>query len=314
MGSDNNKRDTVRLEDTDITHVVTEDTFKRAFEEAGKTPPAFVCLVGPPKYQGKRWVIRKPNLTIGRTIENDIFIDDFSVSKSHAKISFSEGNVLISDLESTNKTVINGKIVPSFVAILLQENDQIKLGNVILKFLEKGSLESVSFQKSYDLRLRDPLTGIFNRGAMLSRAEEEFKRADTLNSELSVIIIDIDHFKEVNDTYGHAAGDYVLKEMTKVVQHHVIRSEDFFARYGGEEFIVILSDMPIGRATEVAERIREAIEKHDFDFEDQNIPITISAGIASKSGATEDWDELFKKADQACYKSKRDGRNRITAL
>lgn len=314
MASNNNGKDIQGSGDTDITLVLDEDTLKGTLEKVGKVPPALVCLVGTPKYQGKRWEIVKPHLMIGRAIDNDIVVDDFSISKLHAKMTYNGEIVTIADLESTNKTSINKIMIPPHTEFPLQNNDQVKLGKVIFKFLEKGSLESVSLQNTWELRLRDNLTGIYNREALSSKAEEEWKRANILNTALSLIVFDIDHFKDVNDTFGHDAGDYVLKEMSRIIQDRAIRSEDFFARYGGEEFIVILMDSPIEKATDVAERIRKVMEKHDFAFEGQKISVTISAGIASKDRDTESWDDLFKKADQACYKSKHDGRNRITVF
>ena len=310
----NNKKDEKQSDDADITLVISEDTFRGTLEEVGKVPPALVCLVGPSKYQGKRWTFTKSHVMIGRALENDIVVDDASVSKFHAKIYYGEGDVTITDLGSTNKTIINGRMLSPHVAAALQNNDQIKLGKLILKFLEKGSLESVSLHKTWELRLRDPLTGIYNREAMLQKAEEEFKRSEVLTTDLSVIVFDIDYFKQVNDTFGHVAGDYVLKEMARVTQQHAIRAEDFFARYGGEEFIVILSGSPIEKAIEIAQRIRKAIEEHDFTFEKQNISITVSAGIASKGRDAQSWDDLFKKADKALYKSKQAGRNRVSVF
>jgi diguanylate cyclase (GGDEF)-like protein len=131
---------------------------------------------------------------------------------------------------------------------------------------------------------------------------------------MSIIIFDIDDFKEVNDNHGHLAGDYVLKEMAHVVKHQAIRSNDYFARYGGEEFVLILSNSSLDEGVTVAERIRSIIEKHDFYFEGKRLPITVSAGVACRDLETKGWEELFQKADQACYESKRDGRNRVTAL
>jgi two-component system cell cycle response regulator len=310
--NEKDKKDIDPSDETDITLVLSEDTFRGALEEADKIPPALVCLVGPPKYQGKRWAITKSHVMIGRTLGNDIIVDDLSVSKSHAKIYCGDRDVTITDLESTNKTIINGRKLTPHIPFALQNNDQVKLGKLIFKFLEKGSIESVSLHKTWELRLRDPLTGIYNREALLLKVEEEFKRAEALTADLSVIIFDIDHFKQVNDTYGHAAGDYVLKEMARITQKQAIRSQDFFARYGGEEFIVILSGSPIEKATEIAERIRKAIEEHDFTFEGQKFSITVSAGIAAKGRDTQIWDDLFKKADKALYKSKRNGRNRVS--
>ena len=301
-------------EETDITAIADGIILKDAIEKAQKAPPALVCLFGPPRYQGKRWVITKGELVIGRALQSDIFIDERSLSKSHAMISCKGENVFVTDLDSKNSTTVNDKAVPPYATHRLRQSDHLKVGNVVLKFLEQGSLESLSHQMSYDMRLQDPLTGIFNRGALLTKAEEEFGRAVISNSSMSVIFLDLDHFKKVNDTYGHDAGDYVLKEMVRVVQEKVIRSEDFFARYGGEEFVLILQNSPLEMAEKVAERIRSTIESHEFQFEGERLAVTLSAGVASRGPDTKTWDDILKKADKACYKSKQAGRNCVSTL
>jgi len=124
-------------------------------------------------------------------------------------------------------------------------------------------------------------------------------------------LIDIDHFKKVNDTFGHPAGDYVLKEITKVISTRLIRGNDFFARSGGEEFVLLLLGSNLKTAEEVAERIRQTLEAHHFHFEGKDIPITISAGVAIKTEADDNWEKVYDRSDKALYHSKNSGRNMV---
>jgi diguanylate cyclase (GGDEF)-like protein len=194
----------------------------------------------------------------------------------------------------------------------LRNNDQVKTGNVIFKFLERGNIESMTAAQTFDRVQTDALTGVNNKGALINHAPGAFKKAEMLGVPLSVLTFDIDHFKKVNDTYGHPAGDYVLREITKVVKSRLIRENDFFARSGGEEFVLILLGSNQTQAAEVASRIRQTIQNHVFQFEGQRIPVTISLGVASKTSADKDWNGIFERADKALYQSKNQGRNRVT--
>lgn len=299
-------------EDLEKTSVLTSETLKITLDSANKTPATLVLLVGPASSIGKQWQLSGSDLVIGRSPNNSIFIDDRSVSKSHAKFVLAGKDTLVMDLESTNKTVINSQPIPPLTTVKLKNNDQIKVGNVIFKFLEKGNIEAVSAQKAFDRSQLDALTGAYNRGALNAYAPEAIKRSDLIGMPLSLIIFDIDHFKKVNDTHGHAAGDYVIKEIARIVKDKLIRSEDFFARYGGEEFVLVLSATAVSISANVAERIRATIENHNFEFETTKIPITVSAGVAVRSPNGVTWDELFEKSDAALYKSKNRGRNQVS--
>ncbi|MCB0411417.1 MAG: GGDEF domain-containing protein [Bdellovibrionales bacterium] len=297
---------------SDKTSVLQSVTFKLRLAQAGQAPPSLVLLVGPASSVGRQWPIEDSDRIIGRSPSAHIYVDDRSVSKSHAKLILGGGDVSILDLESTNKTVVNGKVLQPLVPIRLANNDQIKTGNVIFKFLERGNVETVGFAQTYDRSQRDPLTGISNRAGLNVKAAESFKRSNLLGIPFSLIVFDIDHFKKVNDTYGHLAGDYVLAEISSVISNKLIRENDFFARTGGEEFCLLLLGSSIKIATEVAERIRHTIESHNFVFEGQKIPITISAGVALKIDGDPDWEPLYDRADKALYVSKRGGRNKVT--
>lgn len=308
-----------RFDDDDHGHeekttVVRGDTFKVRLEEATKAPPCLVMLEGPAGYVGRQWPIDKNDIIIGRSMSSSIFVDDRSVSKSHAKLALSSGDVYIVDLESTNRTVVNDDSIPPLVPVKLANNDQIKTGNVLFKFLERGSIEAHAIEQLQTKSEKDPLTGIFNKGALQIKGAESFKRAKLLKVPLSIAVFDIDHFKKINDTHGHSAGDFVLKELAAVIGNKLIRLDDFFARYGGEEFVVILFGSNIVQAAEIGERLRATIESHTFVFQGTKIPVTISVGVAAKEPEMSLWEELFAKADTALYTSKKGGRNRVTSV
>lgn len=296
----------------DKTSILTSDTLKVHLERADKSPPTLVLLVGPASSIGKQWSLEGDNLVIGRSPSSPIYVDDRSISKSHAKIIVQGDGAHIMDLESTNKTIVNNKPVSPLTTASLTNNDQIKVGNVIFKFLEKGNIEAISNKKTFDRTQIDAMTGAYNKGALLAYAPEAIKRSDLVGMPISVIIFDIDHFKKVNDTYGHAAGDYVIKTLASLIKDKLTRGEDFFARFGGEEFVLALSGAPLHVAAEVAERIRANVEVQKFEFENIKMPITISLGVASRDAGGDNWDLLFEKADQALYKSKKRGRNQVS--
>jgi diguanylate cyclase (GGDEF)-like protein len=294
------------------TSVLQSDTFKLRIAQAGQAPPALVLLVGPAASVGRQWPLEDTDRIVGRAPNAHVFVDDRSVSKFHAKLVLSAGDVSIIDLESTNKTVVNGKIIQPLVPVKLKNNDQIKIGNIIFKFLERGSIETVASAQTFDRSNTDALTGIANRGALNTQAPESFKRSSLIGIPLSLLIFDIDKFKSVNDSFGHPAGDYVLQEVAKVVRDKLIRGNDFFARSGGEEFCLLLLGTPPPLAEEIAERIRATIESHAFMFEGTMIPITISLGVAYKMESDQSWEEIYERADKAMYHSKNSGRNRVS--
>ena len=299
-------------EDLEKTSVVTSETLKSTLDTANKTPAALVLLVGPASSIGKQWHLSSSDIVIGRSPNSTIFVDDRSVSKSHAKFMLNGSDVIVMDLESTNKTVINQQTIAPLTPVALKNNDQIKVGNVIFKFLEKGNVETVASKAAFDKSQLDALTGIYSKGALQAYSPEAIKRSDMTGGPLSLIVFDIDHFKKVNDTHGHAAGDYVIQEIARLVKDKLIRSEDFFARFGGEEFVLVVSSSDIPVSANIAERIRATIEAHTFEFEGKKMPITISAGVSVRRPKGDGWDQLFEKADKALYQSKNRGRNLVS--
>jgi diguanylate cyclase (GGDEF)-like protein len=160
------------------------------------------------------------------------------------------------------------------------------------------------------MALFDDLTGSLSRAAFYQQAEKEFTRARRYHRPLSTLMIDIDHFKRVNDAYGHAAGDHVLIIFTEAVQE-IIRSTDFMGRVGGEEFAILMPDTTLTAACHLAERIRERVNKYPYLAKDRLIEITASLGVAELQAADQDFHALLKRADEALYSAKQAGRNRV---
>ena len=163
------------------------------------------------------------------------------------------------------------------------------------------------------MALVDPLTGLSNRRYLETHLASLLLNVTNRGGALSLMILDIDHFKSVNDTWGHGAGDEVLKAFASRVKR-MVRQVDLPCRYGGEEFVVIMPDTPMSVAASIAERVRAAVQGELFSIEDgaRSIPITVSIGIAESMGVN-DPDALFRRADKALYRSKNSGRNRVTA-
>jgi len=161
-----------------------------------------------------------------------------------------------------------------------------------------------------NMALFDSLTGALSRAAFLQHAEKEFIRAKRYNRPLSVIMIDIDHFKQVNDLYGHAAGDHVLQIFVEAIEEE-IRSTDILGRVGGEEFTLLLPDTPIRAASYLAERVRERISKYPYIAGKKLIEVTASLGVTVLTDTDGHFKEMLHRADQALYKAKHAGRNRV---
>ena len=245
-------------EGTDKTAVLQGDqlTLNNELKKAKEQEACLIIIRGTP--QGNRYFLTQKEMTIGRDPNADISVADQGISRKHAKVTKEEGKVRLTDLGSSNGTFINDKRLQPGDSVILAKEDMIKLGNTILKYLPAGELEILFYGNLGSAAHTDPLTRIYNKGYLLEALEAEFKRAKALHTEFSLLFFDLDHFKKINDTYGHDAGDYVLKELTSLVKSSQLRPKDIFARYGGEEFVILLANTGSKAATEMAERIRSA--------------------------------------------------------
>jgi diguanylate cyclase (GGDEF)-like protein len=261
--------------------------------------------------QGHRFFLNQKEILIGREPAAEICLNDQGISRRHAQIIMENEAIYFLDLGSSNGSFVNNRRLNANEKVRLAKEDMIKLGSTILKYLPKGELEILFYGALGSAAHTDSLTKIYNKGYLLEALEAEFKRARALHSDFSIIFFDLDHFKKVNDTYGHDAGDYVLKEMTHVVRTSHVRPKDIFARYGGEEFVLLLSNTSGKDAREIAERIRAGIETHPFIYEGKRIPVTTSLGVTELIAGMESAQTLLKKADQALYAAKSGGRNQV---
>jgi two-component system cell cycle response regulator len=246
---------------------------------------------------------------IGRGTAATIRLGDDGISRRHARVIAENNTVRIEDLGSSNGTLVNGNLVKE---VVLRDGDKIQFGSsTILKFTYHDKLEE-NFQRAmYDAALRDDLTKAFNKKYFIDRIEQEVVLARKHNAALSLVMFDVDHFKHVNDTFGHVAGDYVLAKLAEITQG-IVRTEDVFARYGGEEFAILCRGVALLSAGSLAERLRGCVEATELVFDMREIPVTISLGVAAFPDVqAQNGTELIGAADEALYAAKHAGRNRV---
>jgi diguanylate cyclase (GGDEF)-like protein len=258
---------------------------------------------------GHRYPICDEPLVIGRGDDCNVRIQDHSVSRKHARIEPTPHGVYVTDLVSTNGTFINDLAIEG--TVLIHDGDYLRIGNCIYRFLAGGNVEAEYHEEIYRLIIIDALTQIHNQRYMIEFLDRELIRSARHGRPLAFLLFDLDLFKNINDQMGHLAGDFTLRELAACIRT-TVRREDLFARYGGEEFAVVLVETPPKEALEVAERIRQTVEKQAFTFDDNTFHVTISMGVACTTGdeslTTKD---MIQIADQRMYEAKRAGRNRV---
>jgi diguanylate cyclase (GGDEF)-like protein len=271
------------------------------------------CLVhiyptGP--VMGTRYSLGDGPVMIGRTSDCEIQNTDGSVSRCHARIERQEdGEYGVTDLGSTNGTFVNHALQRGGV---LKDGDYLRVGNCIYRFLAGGNLEAHYHEEIYRLTVIDGLTHVHNRRAMNEFLDRELARSARYNRPLAVVLVDIDHFKAVNDKMGHLAGDLALQELCARIRP-IVRQDEMLARYGGEEFAVVLPEADLADATAAGERLRQVIEARPFVFNDKPYTVTVSVGVAVLSHPNDTASSLLSRADQNLYTAKRTGRNRVVA-
>ncbi|MEE2961057.1 MAG: GGDEF domain-containing protein [Myxococcota bacterium] len=274
-----------------------------------KAETTIVLVVFQGKDIGKKYSLTSGENILGRASTCSVPLLAEGVSREHAMIVLDRGSVILKDLDSTNGTFVNDQKVGR---VALKNGDFIKVGDIVLKFISGGAIETEFLDDMYDLTTLDPLTQVFNKRYFLATLDDELQRSRRYGRSLAVVMFDLDHFKKVNDTYGHQAGDSVLKVLAKIVSEGV-RSCDIFCRYGGEEFGIILPETSIEEALQVCEKIRGLVEVNVFKHGEKIIPVTISLGLAGTQ--TEEpcpeRAELIALADGKLYEAKHRGRNRV---
>jgi diguanylate cyclase (GGDEF)-like protein len=192
----------------------------------------------------------------------------------------------------------------------LHHGDQVQVGRTILKFLVSGHIESAYHEEIYRLVATDGLTGLSNRRAFEDALGREFSRSTRYGRAMSVLMIDVDHFKRVNDVHGHLAGDAALRQVGAALRGN-IRRDDLAGRMGGEEFAVLLPEIEHADALRVAEKLRACIRERRIVYEGASIPLSVSVGVATRSERDKQPVDLLRRADEALYAAKRAGRDRV---
>lgn len=268
----------------------------------------FIVLAG--ESAGEMFRIEPSGAVIGRAADVDLRLRDDGVSRRHARVLITGGQATVEDLGSANGTLVNGEPVTRAV---LRDGDKIQVGaTTILKFTYADELEESLRRRMHDAALYDALTKACNKQHFLQRLDGEVSYAKRHRGPLALLMLDIDHFKRINDTFGHPAGDRVLAALGQIVKG-TVRTEDLFARYGGEEFAVLCRGTDSDGAAALAERLRERVQAAALDCGGRPIAVTVSIGVATWLDQPDSSKKLIDDADQALYKAKRAGRNRVVA-
>ncbi len=295
------------MNDNKVTQIINYDSFE------DHKQPVLVVISGNLLDIGRILMIGRSSKVIGRDPETDFSLNDNQISRRHFiihRVENRDGDLVldIEDLNSTNGTLVNGRSVKRGW-VKLGETIAIGDETILLFRLESNSKIHTPM---YPLRLisKDPLTSVFNRRAFEQIMTHEHEKAVTVNQPYCILMLDVDHFKKINDTYGHPTGDIVLKTLAQRLSGQ-IRSNDIIARVGGEEFAIFVPEQNIGGGFLLAERLRKNVMGLSFEGVDPQLGITISIGISSADPISDFTPQLvYLAADNALYQAKRNGRNR----
>ncbi len=249
---------------------------------------------------------------IGRAADNTLQLPDGSISRYHSFLGVDdEGQVRLSDLGSTNGTFINERRIPENTPIRVEDGDRLQFGaNVLVKFIRPDPCDEQFQREMFERTVRDSLTGLYNRAYFLAQFGALADRSGIKGLGVAVLLLDIDHFKRVNDQYGHDVGDTVLREVANVLRQ-ATRSDDLVARYGGEEFVVALPVAAPDGATDRAEHLRTLLASRRILAVGTPLHVTTSIGVAfTPADRPRSIASLLASADRGMYQAKNSGRDR----
>ncbi|MFZ1614172.1 MAG: GGDEF domain-containing protein [Holophaga sp.] len=283
-------------------------------EDSMQEPCGYALVVYAGSQMGRLFPIAVGENLIGRSPAAGITLLDEEVSRIHGRLVLEAtpdgGTLTLEDLKSTNGSFVNGKAVERLTQ--LQPGDRLAIGGHVLKLVAMDTLERTFHETLLDQSTKDPLTGMANRGAILADLQSRFDLSRRHGRSLSVIMCDLDHFKRINDTYGHGAGDHVLSAFGELLRQN-LRGTDLAGRIGGEEFLLVLPETEMEGAMFLAERIRTALAAAPQVIGDLAIPVTCSLGVAERIGIDREAGMLLARADGALYQAKSMGRNQVQA-
>jgi diguanylate cyclase (GGDEF)-like protein len=286
----------------------TRITKVQAVKPRADAGEACLVLIYPPgPDMGKRFALTRNEVVLGRGSDCDIQVDRDSVSRRHARVFRNTDQWMVEDLQSTNGSYVNDVPVQNS---MLCDADFLKIGAAIFKFLSGQGVEASYHEEIYRMTIVDGLTGAHNKRYFLEFLEREIARCARYRRPLSLLMLDIDHFKAINDQHGHLTGDFVLRELSRRLLVRV-RREELLARYGGEEFAAVLPETDLNGGRIFAEQVRRLVADAPFEYEGDHFNVTISVGLTTVEGEDIDPATFIKRADDNLYRAKRDGRNRV---
>ena len=293
------------------THICASPVAQTDTDKKVTAPHSAYMLVVSGGIPGTMVRLSEQGTSLGRSAESTFQISDITVSRDHAVIMTDEmGSVQVRDEGSTNGTFLNGKRIHAHRQVELADGDRVQLGtNIVFKLVRLDPTDEQFQREMFERTVRDTLTGLYNRAYLLNQVGVLAERSAAQGIGLAVLMLDIDHFKQINDRYGHLAGDDVLRQVAAVIREST-RAEDLVARFGGEEFVVVLPVSVPDLAAERAERIRSNLAERTVVAEGTEIRVTASIGLAfAAPGRSRNEMALIMTADEALYQAKANGRN-----
>ena len=295
--------DTTGTETAELTAIPKDSELRKR--------PCLTVLTG--TSTGQLFKLPRGEANIGRSTEAVVRISDDGVSRHHARLRLETDKQWVEDLGSRNGTYVNGTKIEERTA--LRDGDKIQVGRTtVLRFAYHDEIDESFHENLMSSALRDPLTRLFNKRYFLDRLDSELKFARRHETSLSLLMLDLDHFKAINDTHGHLAGDAVLIKLAEVLTK-AVRNEDVVARFGGEEIAIVLRAIPLDPALHLADRLRKLVEQTVTPFGGLELRATASIGAAGyPTTRAETIEQLIEAADKALYRAKDLGRNRVGRL
>jgi two-component system, cell cycle response regulator len=297
--------------DEEATSSTDVEEIRDKLSSAGtaRTRPVLTILTG--SAAGFLHKVSKGAAVIGRATNAEVRVDDDGISRTHARLRAETDRAWVEDMGSRNGTFVNGIRITTPTE--LREGDKIQVGRgTVIRFGFQDDLDESFHENLLSSALRDSLTKLFNKRYFLDRLDAELKFAQRHRTAVSLLLLDLDHFKKVNDTLGHLAGDAVLAAVAAALSN-AVRNEDVVARYGGEELAIILRAISFEAAIGTADRLRKLVEGAAIPFDGKDLRVTVSIGVAEyPSTPAKQIDELIEAADKALYRAKNAGRNRVS--